>query len=613
MKLNYDRKSNDPTYFIQIGIRNGKKVTTKNVVRIGKHSELLKITDDPLSYAKQQVKEYNEKMKSEKVDVNISIDLDQKIINQGDVSSKSLCKNIGYFVIKKIYDDLELDGFFSSIKEERKFKFDPSLIDLALVSFRILDPGSKLYTCNNISKLYGNFDFSYHDVLRFMDVLEEHYDEYLTHLFNASNNVIKRNTSVCYFDCTNFYFEKETEDEDIIDEVTGEVIKGLLKYGVSKEHRPNPIVQMGLFMDADGIPLSMCINSGSSNESLCAVPAEKKLLSMFKDKDIIYCSDAGLGYMNTRVFNDMNGRKFVVTQSVKKLKDVIQQAVFNDFEYKFIEDDSKASLEFMKSFDVKLPENRKYYDTYIYKTIEVDNAVDLGLSELVQMKNGKYKKKKSTATLKQRLIITYSRKMAEYQKNVRARQVERAKALLDGIDPETYKNSPNDIRRFIKTKKVSKKTDYYLDEDKIHDEAQYDGYYAIATNIFDMSVKEIISIQSQRYKIEDCFRVMKTNFNGRPVYHYLRERIKAHFLICYTALLIYRLLETKFDRNGTHFTDDQIIETLQNMNVLNFEDLYYRACYTGSNVLDALEQIYGLGLNKKNYLPKSLNKYLKKI
>ena len=301
MKLNYDRNSKNPTYFIQMGIRNGKKVTTKNVVRIGKHSELLEITDDPLSYAKKQVEEYNKKLKEEKVEMTTTINFDEKVKNKGSVASESLCKNIGYFVLKQIYSDLDLKSFFENTCKDKKITFNPNLINMALTMLRILDPGSKLYSQRKLSSLYGDIDFPYQNIPRFMDILEENYDNYLSFLFNASNNVIQRNTSICYFDCTNFYFEKEQEDEDYFDDVTGELIKGLLKYGISKEHRPNPIVQMGLFMDGDGIPLSMCINSGSDNESLCAVPAEKEMLKMFKKKDIIYCSDAGLGYKNARL------------------------------------------------------------------------------------------------------------------------------------------------------------------------------------------------------------------------------------------------------------------------------------------------------------------------
>ena len=609
MKLNYDRKSKDPTYFIQVGIRNGKKVTTKNVERIGKHSELLKITDDPLEYAKQRVKEYNENIKNSKVEYNITVNFDDKVINQGNTVSKSTCKNTGYFYLKELYSSLGISDFFDKVCSGRKIAFNPNMINMVLTFSRILDPGSKMHTLKNLTGFYGDFDFSHQDILRFMDILEENYDEYLSHLFESSNKVIKRNTNVCYFDCTNFYFEKESEDEDVYDEITGELIKGLLKYGVSKEHRPNPIVQMGLFMDADGIPLSMCINPGSDNESLCAVPTEKKMLKMFENKDIIYCSDAGLGYNDTRLFNDFGGRKFVVTQSIKKLNSILKQAVFNDYDYRFSQDGKPASLETMKTFDCTLKENRKYYDGYIYKSIPVDKLVDLGLFEVKQYKNGKTKKVKSKGNLKQRIIVTYSRKMAEYQKTVRNRQIERAKKILANMDPDNFKKGPNDVTRFIKSDKEKK--NYYLDEARIEEEAKYDEFYAVATNIFDMKETEVLDIQSRRYKIEDCFRVLKTNFSSRPVYHRKESRIKAHFLICYTALLIYRLLEVKLDRNKTHFTTEQIIETLQNMNVVNCSDMYYQACYTGSDVLDSLEQLFDLKLNRKYYQPKTLNKFKK--
>ncbi len=200
--------------------------------------------------------------------------------------------------------------------------------------------------------------------------------------------------------------------------------------------------------------------------------------------------------------------------------------------------------------------------------------------------------------------------MAEYQKTVRNRQIERAKKILEHMDPDKFKKGPNDVTRFIKSDK--NKANYYIDENRIMEESKYDGFYAVATNIFDMTEIEILEIQSRRYKIEDCFRVLKTNFSSRPVYHYKENRIKAHFLICYTALLIYRLLEVKLDRNNTHFTTTQIIESLKNMNVVNCNDMYYQACYTGSDVLDALEQLFNLKLNKKYYQPKTLNK-LKKI
>ena len=268
MKLWYDRKAKDPTYFVQIGIRNGKKVTTRNIERIGKHSALLKDHDDPLQYAKDYVKSLNENIRKEKVDINLTVSLSEKLKNNGDEISKSLERNVGYFYIKNIYERLGMKEFFDKLTQGRKISFDMNAINLILTASRIIDPGSKLYTHAHLQRYYGSYGFDYQHIHRFMEEIYDHFDEYIETLFDNSNNIRQRDTSVCYFDCTNFYFEKEEEDEDYYDELTGELIRGLLKYGISKEHRPNPIVQMGLFMDGDGIPLSMCINSGSDNESL---------------------------------------------------------------------------------------------------------------------------------------------------------------------------------------------------------------------------------------------------------------------------------------------------------------------------------------------------------
>lgn len=449
MKLNYDRKSKDPTYFIQMGIRNGKKTTTKNVARIGKHSELLKITDDPLAYAKEQVKKYNEEyQKQNRISLEIKVDFAEKI-KAADVScSKSSLLNIGYFFLQHFYHELEIGSFFKSVTAEMKNEFDPDQVNRFLTYSRILHPDSKYGTHQNLSRYYEQPDFDYVHILRTMDIMQKHYDEYIAHLYNASCKIVKRDTSVCFYDCSNYYFEIETDDEDYIDEVTGEVIKGLRKYGPSKEHRPNPIVEMGLFMDKDGIPLSMCITSGSDNEQTTAIPLEKQLTKMFKGKKFIYCADAG--------------------------------------------------------------------------------------------------------------------------------------------------------------------DKYEIDQNVIDEEEKYDGFYAIATNLDDPA-KDILEVSANRYKIEDCFRLMKTNFSARPVFHQKRERIIAHFMICYTALLIYRLLEKKLDIHGTHFTVDNIIETLNNMNVANIEDMCYMSTYTGSEICTSLNAVTGLALDKKYYQPKELNKKIKKI
>ena len=618
MKLWYDKKSKDPTYFIQRGIRNGKKTTTKNVVRIGKHSELLKTTADPLAYALDEVKRYNEELKNNKsVALDFKFDFNEKITYQDDLVSKSKLLNIGYFFLQQIYHDLKIGAFFKNIIKDTRIQFDPNLVNRFLTYSRILNPDSKLGTHQNLVSFYEQPTFGYEHILRTLDIMYDHYDEYISHLYEASTKLIKRDTSVCFFDCSNYYFEIESNDEDYIDPVTGEVTKGLRKYSVSKEHRPNPIVQMGLFMDKDGIPLSMCITSGSDNEQTTAIPLEQKLITMFKGKKFIYCADAGLGSLNIRNFNSMGGRAFIVTQSIKMLSKTLKEAVFSDIDYRLLSNDKPATIQQMKDFDRFDKVNAELYDDMIYKIIPADKAFDLGLYEEKACKNGTIKKVKSKAVVPQKIIVSFSRKMMEYQRFIRNRQIERAKKLLTKLDPQTYKKGANDITRFIKrttsTCSGEKAVDIYeLDQEAINEEEKYDGFYAVATNLED-SAKYILEISSNRYKIEDCFRIMKTNFSARPVFHQNRERIVAHFMVCYTALLIYRILEKKLDMYGTHFTVENVIETLNNMQVANLEDVCYMSTYNNSQVLTSLNDIFNLELDKKYYQPKDLNKKIKKI
>lgn len=617
MKLCYDKKSSNPTYFIQQGVRNGKKTTTRNVKKIGRHLELLAITPDPLAYAKEQVEKFNKEYKEGKVDLSFQFDFNEKLTATSDIASKSALLNIGYFILQRIYHDLKLKDFFRCAQEKTKAAFDCDTINRFLTFARVLNPASKLSTFERLDTYYGQPSFDYQHILRFMDILERNYDEYLEHLFQNSGNIIKRNTSVCYFDCTNYYFEIEQEDEEYIDEVTGEILKGLRKYGPSKDHKPNPLVQMGLFMDGNGIPISMCIDSGSDSEQLCAIPLEKKIVSMFHGQKFIYCADAGLGSLNIRRYNSMGGRAFIVTQSIKKLSGQLQEAVFNDYNYRKLSDNTSTTIEFMKEFDRFDKENRELYDDKVYKVIDAGKAVDLGLYEEKVFKNGRIKEIKSKAFLPQKIIITFSRKAMEYQRYIRNAQIERAKKILASKNVEDIKKGANDVTRFIKRTSIGKNgekaSDHYtIDQAVIDKEEKYDGYYAVATNLDD-DVQSILKISDNRYKIEDCFRILKTNFEARPVFHRNRKRIIAHFMICYTALLIFRLLENKLDQYGTPFTTDNILDTLQNMNVVNVKDSLYVATYKASQVCTSLNGLFGLGLDKKYYQPKELNKKLKKI
>lgn len=613
MKLNYDKKSKNPTYFIQQGIRNGKKTTTRNVKVIGKHNDLLKITDDPLQYAKDMVKAYNDDIKNNKIKINISIDFDKQL-SSSDKISKSLNINIGYLYLQKIYHDLKIRDFFDDIVSRTKITYDVNEINRFVTFDRILEPRSKLGTFKHLDSYFEAPDIQYHNILKHHSLLAENFDDYIGHLFTNSNNIVKRDTSVCYFDCTNYYFEIEEPDEDDYDDVTGELISlGLRKYGISKQHQPAPLVQMGLFMDGAGIPISMCINPGNQNEQVCATATEEKMLRTFTNKKLIYCADAGLGSLDIRKFNSFGNRAFIVTQSIKKLSDTLKEAVFNDFEYKLLSNNKVISIEEMKSFDKKDKNNLNLYNDHAYKVIPADKLVDLELEEIYTTKTGKTRKRKAKGTLNQYVIITFSRKMMEYQRKIRNKQIERAKKLIRNDRVEDLKKNQNDPKRFI-MKAENKKDTYIINEELIKEEEKYDGYYAIATNLDAIKdAKEIFEINSQRYKIEDCFRVLKTYFKARPVNHRREDRIIGHFMVCYTALLIYRLLEVKLKQHNYHFTTGEIIENLKNMNVVNNHDIYYQSTYSGSELCNALNEVFGLELNKEYYQPKILRKKIKKI
>lgn len=610
MKLYYDKRLKDPTYYIQQGFRNGKKTTTKNIKRLGKHSELLLITDDPLEYAKNEVKKMNEEYRSGRSEFIVTMDFNERIPSTDSPCSNSTSLNIGYLYLKNIYAKLNLSDFFKSVSSDRKITYDCNKICQFLTYARTLDSASKYGTYDKLDTYYEKPQVEYQHMIRFLDILDRNSDKYLKHLFDNSENIVKRDTSVMYYDCTNYFFETEKPDEEIVDEVTGEIILGLRQFGISKENKTSPIVEMGLIMDSRGIPISMCIHPGNTNEQLTAVPLEKEVIKMTGNKKFIYCADAGLGSYNIRKFNDMGGRAYIVTQSVKKLGQEIKDIVFNDSNYRLLSNDDAITLKEMRTFNKKGANNLSLYNDFAYKVIPANTAMDTGLYEEKVYKNGRTKKVKAKGTLHQYIIVTFSRKMMEYQRTIRERQLERAKKLLRLKDPEKIKKGPNDIRRFLKNTS-SDTANYVLDMDKIHEEEKYDGFYAVATNLDD-SAKDILAVAQNRYKIEDCFRIMKTNFDARPVFLRKPERIRAHFLICYTALLIYRLMECKLDDNLTHVTTSNLIKTLRNMNVVNMDDMYYKSIYSGSQALDALERCFELQLNRKYYKPSDLNKIVKK-
>ena len=616
LKLYYDKRLKDPNYYAQMGYRDGNKTSTRNVRNFGKHSELLKITDDPIAYVKAEIDKMNEEYRSGRIQFELKCDFNERVKKTDREASQSTAVNTGYFFLQNIMGQLNLKEFFSGITADRKMTYSCYDINRFLTYARILDPRSKYGTWDRLDTYYEKPDFAYHHIMRFMDVLEDHYDEYLTWLYQQSNHVVTRQNAVMYYDCTNFYFETEKADEDYTDPVTGEILTGLRQYGYSKEHRPNPIVEMGLFMDQRGIPVSMCLHPGNRSEQLTAVPLEREIVRMLEGAQFIYCADGGLGSYNIRKFNSLGGRAFIVTQSIKKLSDILKQAIFEGGDYRLLSDDMPVSLSFMKEFDRFHEDNLSLYNDFVYKVIPADHVVDLGLYEEKQCLNGKVQRVKATGILKQHLIVTFSRKMMEYQRAVRNRQIERARQLLKTKDPEEIKKGPNDVKRFLKriaqTKDGKKAAvTYVMDEARIAEEEKYDGFYAVATNLDD-DPRKILAISKQRYQIEDCFRVMKTNFSGRPVNHRIPDRIKAHFLICFTALLVYRLLEVKLDDHGSHVTTDDLITTLKNINVANVHNVEYQALYDGSKALDALTQLTGMILDRRHYRLKDLDRMLKK-
>ena len=617
MYLVYDKNSKDPIYYIQTGIRlNKTKTTTRTIERVGKHSELLLEHADPLAYAIERVNTLKKQLNESTLTVETEIDFNKPLPpNHNNVPSDYVI-NVGCLYIRSVYKTLGLDSFFKKITGDSKIKYDPSNSWLFTITNQIMNPASTLSMSNKTDKYIGFENVEYQHILRTMDLINKHYDKYIEHLYINSQKITPRDTSVFYYDCTNYYYEIEYPDDDYQDPITGEIIKGYRKYGVSKEHRPNPIVEMGLIIDKSGLPVTMCLHPGNSNEQTTAIPLENTVIKLTKNKPFVYCADGGLGSYNIRKFNSMHGRHFVVTQSIKKMKQQFQEAVFNDFDYRLLSNNKGISINDLKSMDPKkmdLDEYKKYYTDFAYKEFPAYHSEDLGLYDDKNVKKGKTKDK---LVLEQKVIVLFSLKSMAYQREIRNRQIEGAKAKLKNLDPTTYKKGQNDFTRFIKrVNGVDKKNDFVIDEDLIRKEEKYDGFTAIATN-YKASINEILEIQKTRYRIEESFRILKTEFKARPAYHFTHDRIKAHFTECFTALLVFRLLEKELIEYGVktfstkdskwHATVQEIIETLNRINVTKTNGYYYQATYSDSKILKCLSDRFGIDLRKQYYMEKNL-------
>ena len=466
--------------------------------------------------------------------------------------------NVGYLFIKKLYNDLKLDEICNNIQNKYQFHFDLNEILSYLVYARIIYPSSKLETFKQCQNFIEQPKFKLHDEYRALSYIAKNIDYIQENLFNNSKNVIKRNSKVIYYDCTNYFFEIDEEDD-------------LRKYGISKEHKPNPIVGMGLFMDGDGIPLSFNIYPGNQNEQNSLIPEENKIINNFKldDSKIVLCTDAGLASDEIKKFNVKDNRGFVITQSLKKLKDEYKKEVFDKSNWRIANDFKNFyNLDTIEQ-DSSLKE--KYYNTLFYKIIQTE-----------------------TKSVKQDLIVTFSFKYFDYNRNIRNSQIERARKSIENNQVTRKGKNQNDYRRFIDSinstdnGEVAENITYSINQDIIAEEEKYDGYYALTTNLVG-DVNEIFKVVKGRWEIEESFRIMKSDFLARPVNLSREDRIKSHFLTCFISLFLYRLLEKKLDYK---YTTSQILNTLRNMNVIEHKGYGYEPIYERNILTDNLHDIF---------------------
>lgn len=618
MKVAISKSANKIFYYIQESYRKNGKVSTRTVEKVGEHYDLLsKGILDPKAYAEERAKKLTEDLKSEIVSYNQKIDFKEPL-ESTSVESKEISLNIGWGYLRKIYKTFELDDFFNSINTKSKFNMND--INRYLVSDRILFPRSKQASFNNKDMYFAAPKYALHDSYRFLDILSNNLDGYLKQLYNGTKKLIDLDTSVLYYDCTNFYFETETEDDNDYDS-DGNIIQwGLRKYGMSKEHRPNPIVQMGLFTDKNGIPLTFCIYPGSNNEQTTVIPTETKIINNYKLSRFIYCSDGGLGSYDNRFFNTLQNRDYVVTQSLKKTEEEELKHIFDDNNWRVLGLKGKDGLD----VKIKLSGYKKLVDKLINGTISEDSKKFLKKYDIIYKPHpftrdvpakflGNLKGVTGSLKINETVYTTFSCKYYVYQKSIFNRQLDSAKDLLNS-DPDKIKKGPNDVRRFINTVSTTKAGECasekanFIDNDVVTNEERFHGFYAVATSL-DCSIEEVLAINSSRWKIEQSFRIMKTDFSSRPAFVWTDDHIIGHFAICYTALLIYRILERKLyllNPKSNTFSTSQILNTLRNMKVINQCDAYFQSIYTGSTILGELEKLFNLSLNKKYYKPKKL-------
>lgn len=560
------KSQNSTSLYVIKSTYENKKHSSKIVEKLGTISELEKKLNgqDPIEWAKDYVEKLNKYEKE--VKRNVLVDYSPaKQITKGQQRSF----NGGYLFLQQIYYALGLHKICNLISDKHRFTYNLDSILSRLVYGRIIFPASKLATCELSKKFIERPDFEIQHIYRALEVISQETDYIQSELYKNSLSICDRNKGILYYDCTNYFFEIEQED-------------GLKQYGVSKEHRPNPIVQMGLFMDGDGMPLAFCINKGNSNEQTTLKPLEKKIISDFGLSKFIVCTDAGLASAANRKFNNIQDRAFITTQSIKKLKSHLKEWALDS-----------------KGWNIN-------GSNEVYDLCELDEKDDI---DKIFYKQRWIKED----GLEQNLVVTYSLKYRNYQHTIRNRQVERAQKIISTNPKKLKKCNTNDYKRFIlKTSctsdgEIADKELYVIDSKLIEQEAAYDGFYAVCTNLED-DASAIIKVNKRRWEIEESFRIMKSEFKARPVYLQRDDRIKAHFTTCFISLLIYRMLERKLSGN---YTCEEIVSGLKDMNFYEITGEGYIPTYTRTDFTDILHDKFNFRTDYQIVNTKQMKKIFK--
>lgn len=571
MRLKITKSKNSASLYVIKSIYNPQTQSNTSVIveKLGTEAALRKKLNgrDPYEWAKQYIAELNRKEKEEKRKVII-----EKSQSKLIPKNKQQSFNGGYLFLQQLYHQLKIHEICKDISSRHKFSYNLDAILSRLIYGRILFPCSKRNTFQLSSDLLEKPDFELHQVYRALEVIAKEMDTIQSQLYKNSLALSKRNDKILYYDCTNYFFEIEQED-------------GIKQYGPSKEHRPNPIVEMGLFMDGDGIPLAFSIHSGNTNEQQTLQPLERKVLKDFSLSKFVVCTDAGLSSTDNRRFNTINERAFITTQSIKKLKKYLKEWALN-------------------------PEGWSLKDSP--KLFNLDQ-VNASAESIENYRNATFFKERwiKENGLEQRLIVTYSIKFKEYQRHIRNRQIERATKLIDSSPSRLKKHRQNDYKRFITRTtitddgEIAEHEKYSLNKEMITNEEAFDGFYGVCTNLEDEAAA-IAKINHKRWEIEQCFRLLKTDFRARPVYLSRSDRIKAHFTTCFLSLTLFRYLEKQLDHA---FTSTEIIHQLRNMNFYSVPAEGYIPTYTRTNLTDALHNAFGF---RTDYQVVSLKK-IKKI